>query len=180
MDADLAAIVREMKDRQQIYDCLMRYCRGIDRLDRAVLESAYHPDAAEDHGYVVGPANKFIDWALAFHAEHIHRSHHHITNHQCEIDGDTAHAESSFIARYVSKQAPYYSTSTGRYLDRFEKRNGEWRIAAQICMVDTRDENIAPTGTEGDSDGFYRTTTRDRSDPSYERPINVDPARYTG
>ena len=34
MDAETAAIVRELKDRQEIYDCIMRYSRGIDRLDR--------------------------------------------------------------------------------------------------------------------------------------------------
>jgi hypothetical protein len=32
----------------------MRYSRGIDRLDRDMLLSAYHPDAIDDHGMFVG------------------------------------------------------------------------------------------------------------------------------
>ena len=51
MDAETAALVRELKDRQEIYDCIMRYCRGIDRLDRDMLLSAYHPDAVDAVSY---------------------------------------------------------------------------------------------------------------------------------
>ena len=62
MDAEAAAIAREMKDRQEIYDCIMRYCRGIDRLDRETLLSAYHPDAIDDHGSTyVGGIEGFAD-----------------------------------------------------------------------------------------------------------------------
>ena len=66
MDAEAAALAREMKDRQEIYDCIMRYCRGIDRLDREVLLSAYHPDAIDDHGSTyVGGVEGFADALVA-------------------------------------------------------------------------------------------------------------------
>ncbi len=35
--------IREFLDRQEILDCIHRYCRGVDRLDAELLASAYHP-----------------------------------------------------------------------------------------------------------------------------------------
>src|SRR5579862_8645483 len=90
-------LLRELKDRQDIYDCVMRYCRGIDRLDRDILLSAYHPDAWDDHGTFVGPVDKFWDYVYALHFNYQHRTQHHITNHRCDLDGDVAHTESYYL-----------------------------------------------------------------------------------
>lgn len=65
MGADIESLVRELKDRQDIRDCLVRYCRGVDRFDREMVRSAYHPDAMDDHGDFVGGVENFIDWAFA-------------------------------------------------------------------------------------------------------------------
>lgn len=178
MDVEAAAIALEMKDRQEIYDCIMRYCRGIDRLDREVLLSAYHPGAIDDHGTYVGPVEGFADYAFALHTNHQHRTQHHITNHRCEIDGDVAHCESYYIFRSLNKKPPLYTMASGRYLDRMEKRQGVWGIAERVCIVEIRNEHWAPTGFEGDD--AYQPSVRDRSDPSYQRPLVTDRARFTG
>jgi hypothetical protein len=177
MDAELANIVREMRDRQEIYDCLMRYCRGIDRFDRDVVSSAYHPGAVDDHGAFVGPAEDFIDFAFALHAKLQRRTQHQLTNHTCEIEGDTAHAETYYIFRSLNAESPWHSIVTGRYIDRLEKRAGKWGIAARICTVDIRDEHWDPTGHM--LDGHHVATSRDQNDPSYMRPLVIDPARFT-
>jgi len=177
MATELETLVREMKDRQEIYDCIMRYCRGIDRLDRDVLLSAYHPDAADDHGTFVGPVDKFADYVFNLHTTHQHRTQHHITNHRCEIDGGEAHTESYYMFRSLNKAPPLYTMATGRYLDRLEKRDGTWGIVDRICVVDIRNETWAPTGVEGDAD--YMPVRRDRADTSYLRPLRVDRARFT-
>ena len=72
---------------QQIHDCILRYCSGVDRFDREMLLSVYHPDAIDDHGAFVGGAAEFVEWALAYHAKHPHK--HFVLNHCCELDGDT-------------------------------------------------------------------------------------------
>ena len=56
LDEELTAFVRNMKDRQDILDCLHRYTRGVDRHDRALMLSAYHPDAFDEHGVAEGVA----------------------------------------------------------------------------------------------------------------------------
>jgi hypothetical protein len=177
MEPEAALLVREMKDRQQILDCIMRYCRGIDRLDRAMLLSAYHPDAVDDHGTFVGPVGKFADYVFALHTAHQQRTQHHITNHRCEIAGAEAHTESYYIFRSLNKAPPLYTTASGRYLDRLEKRDGKWGIVDRICLVDIRNDAWAPTGTEGEGD--YMPSMRNAGDTSYLRPLKVDRTRFT-
>ena len=177
MDAEAAALAREMKDRHEIYDCIMRYCRGIDRLDRAVLLSAYHPGAIDDHGTYVGPVEGFVEQVFDLHYGMQEFTQHHITNHRCELDGDVAHCESYYLFRCINKAPPWYNVSSGRYLDRLEKRDGRWAIAERICVVEARDEIWGPNGNEGNTD--YVAATRDRSDPSYQRPLTVDRSRIT-
>jgi hypothetical protein len=42
VDEELRDQVKRLTDRAEIYDCIQRYARGIDRQDRALLRSAYH------------------------------------------------------------------------------------------------------------------------------------------
>lgn len=177
MTDDIAAMVREQKDRQDIYDCIMRYCRGVDRLDRDILLSAYHPDGIDDHGEYVGPVEGFADYVFNLHGNAQQRTLHHVTNHHCVIEGDTAHAETYFLFYGLNTVAPLYALASGRYLDRFEKRAGHWAIAERICVVDIRNDVWAPTGHEGDE--LYMPSRRDRTDPSYMHPLYVDRSRFT-
>ena len=46
---DLSRRLRALEDRNEILDCLARYARGMDRLDRELARSAYHDDAIDDN-----------------------------------------------------------------------------------------------------------------------------------
>src|SRR6266545_4470820 len=95
-DAD----VQELIDRQRIWECLLRYTRGMDRLDRDLVLSAYHSDGMEDHGAFIAPCEAFTDEALGFHRTAELVTQHIMTNHWCEIDGDVAHAE-TYVSCYA-------------------------------------------------------------------------------
>ena len=163
--ADTERALLDLNDRQEIYDCLVRYCRGMDRFDRTLLRSAYHPDALDDHGEFVGSVEGFIDYYFAYHTKYQHRTVHSLSNHSCEIDGDTAHCETYWTFTAHNKEEPLRTSGTGRYIDRLEKRDGKWAIAARICVID---------GIDPDP---FLPTARDTSDPSYMRPLLIDPAR---
>jgi hypothetical protein len=178
MTKSLEAKIQELSDRQEIYDCLMRYCRAIDRVDRALLETVYHPGAVDDHGDYVGPATGFIDWVMAAQPKDHHRSQHMILNHYCELEGDVAFAESYWLVRTVNTAGPPHTTASGRYVDQFEKRDGRWAVVSRICLIDILDEHFDPKGEF--RDGPYGKSTRDRNDTSYKRPVTIDRARYTG
>jgi SnoaL-like domain len=177
MTGEQIALLQELKDRQEIYDCVIRYCRGMDRFDREMLRSAYHADALDDHGTYVGGVEGFINHFFQFHSTYQHRTQHHITNHRCEIDGNIAHTESYYLFRSLNKDPPLYAMASGRYIDRFEKRGGRWAIADRVCLVDIVCNEWAPTGSEGSE--VYLPSARDTSDPSYARPLEVDRRRIT-
>jgi SnoaL-like domain len=46
----------EVRARLDIHDVLARYCRGADRCDAALMQSCFHEDAVDEHGFFNGPA----------------------------------------------------------------------------------------------------------------------------
>ena len=89
---DLQREVRRLSDRQAIVDCLHRYSRGLDRLDKEALASAYHADADDHHG-VRGRPHEFVDWAVDLLSDEWDISLHLLDVNNVEIEGDTAHSE---------------------------------------------------------------------------------------
>ena len=188
----LAAMVQELYDRQAIHDCVLRYCRGVDRFDRDLILSAFHPDALDEHGKFVGSPVEFVDWALGQHGK-AHLSHQHlIQNHRADVEGDTAHAETYFTFISMNRGGKPVTMGGGRYVDRLEKRDGRWAIAARVClrdwsMMDERpdmDDLSSFTSTRAhlsDEERAFmnagRAPRRDGTDPSYDRPLRVDPLR---
>ncbi len=172
MDALLERRVREQLDRDEIWRVMQRYGRGLDRLDTQLVRSCYWDDAIEDHGYFVGTPDDFIAYAdmntLAFLS-----SQHGLLNHFCELDGDDAYCETYYLFTGVSAQPPHFM-STGRYIDHFQKRDGEWRIANRVCIVEGKfDLPEAVTGAGLPSAYTVEEpcqAARDRSDVSYHRP----------
>ena len=63
IDADLEKKLRELLDRDEIRQVMMRYARGLDRLDFELTRSCYWDEAVEDHGSYVGHPDDFIHWA---------------------------------------------------------------------------------------------------------------------
>lgn len=49
--------VDDLLDKQAIGEVVLRYCRGIDRLDLDLVRSAYHCDGVDPRAARMGPAN---------------------------------------------------------------------------------------------------------------------------
>lgn len=182
---NLEASIQEIQDRQAIWDALLCYTTGMDRLDRSILERAYHPDAVDDHGGYVGPVSGFFDWAIDLHRSVHSATLHSMSNHSCEIEGNTAHCVTYFSFTGMTTEGKRESLSRdGRYIDRLEKRNGRWAIAVRICVLDCdstdTDANGAKVDFETTTDLFYPVGRDDtaRQDPMFMRPLTIDPARY--
>ena len=77
-----------LMDRQEILDVVNRYCRGVDRLDKEMVLSAYHEDAIDDHSMFVGSPDEFWTWVSKMHSENHSATQHMIGNHLAWIDGD--------------------------------------------------------------------------------------------
>lgn len=174
---DLIAFLRQQKDRAEIEAALLRYTRGVDRHDKELMLSAYWPDAFDDHGVYEAEAEAFCDWAIGWHGEFQTKHHHGIHNTTIELDGDQAHAETYYTFWGENRQGPP-QLSFGRYVDRFEKRNGEWRIAHRVCVNEMTATLTATEIPDAWKDLMFKTgpNTRDRTDISYVRPLTRDHA----
>jgi hypothetical protein len=125
-------------DEREIHDVLLRYCRGIDRLDEELLRSVYHDDAYDDHGVFKGSGPEFVDWVLPILRDQMQASMHLLSNVRIEVDGPFADCESYVIAhhRRTVDDRLVLDTVGGRYVDRMEKRAEQWRIARRVVVLD--------------------------------------------
>jgi ketosteroid isomerase-like protein len=160
-DADL----RYLMDRQAILDCIHRYCLGVDRHDTDMIMSAFHPDAIDEHGPFTGGPAALAEWANRFHGEQFVAHTHNITSHGCEIDGDVAHAQSYCLYGLRRKDGGGVALGCARYVDRLEKRQGQWRIALRRTFIEWRGDmpEHMPAG--------YPQGRQDRGDAAYQRPL---------
>jgi hypothetical protein len=133
----------EMADREVIRDCLYRYSRGVDRQDVEMLRSAYWPGAIDHHTGFTGTVEEFIEWALPRLAA-MEQNMHMIGNVFIRIEGSTARVESYlWSVSVLPGDDPRQVLVCGRYLDRFEKRQDEWRIAERFVVHDWFNEGPA-------------------------------------
>jgi hypothetical protein len=161
--------VRLLKDRQDILDCIVRECRGRDRQDVEMTTSCYWPDGSDEHGPIITPALDYPKRANAGHAMFFTATSHNITNHSCEIVGDTAYCESYVIGGLLSLDQQNCKIAPGRYVDQLERRNGEWRILTRRTVIDMAVEGDASWLHSKAVSGFLKGLWN-KQDPSYRRP----------
>lgn len=179
--AALAPQVAALKDRREIFEAMKRYTRGADRHDKDLVRSAFWPEAtiSIDKPMTVDEYVDGEERLLAGYAAH----QHHITGQTMDIQGDTAHVESYAITFLVPRDTradtpgaatPGHALTSakstvvsGRYLERWEKRNGEWKILVRNFVEDLE--------LRGDTVDYCATRpcvgTWDRNDLSYMRPL---------
>jgi SnoaL-like domain len=176
--ARLEAIERKVQwltDRQEILDCIARHARGCDRHDADVLASAYHADGVDEHGFAINPGPKYPEWANEQHTLGSAQNMHNITTHLCEIDGDVAHAETYSLGLFLDPGGKSARIIAGRYADRLERRDGEWRIALRRTTVDVLLSGDASALTMPFFTKLgYLKGMRDKRDVSYQRPLTLD------
>lgn len=117
-------------DKQEIEEVYLRWCRGLDRGDEELMSSTYHPDAIDEHGDSTYTGESAGRSYVEKHKRAFKRHLHLTLNTLIRLDGDTAAAESYQVALLVPN-APGEETlmvAAGRYLDRLERRAGEWRF----------------------------------------------------
>ncbi len=170
--------IQTLINRQDISDCLMRFSRGMDRFDRAIYLSAFHDDAVIAAGPFVGGAAECWDWAIPMHQAGQVLTHHVLLNNVTDIDGETAHSETYY--QFVARNHPWEEgggetvmLAGGRYIDRLERRDGEWRIALRTNIIEWSCIQPAMPLPFGDVPDVSANgaSARDKSDPSYQRPL---------
>ena len=187
------AELEDLVARRDVHAVLTRYCRALDRADRALMRTVYWPDGVDIHGIYSGNAAEFVEFIIDEITQYFEMGTHCLLNVHIDVDGDLAHAESYLYSAcrvrpemtesmFGSRYARFHGgrgldagneqfVMAGRYLDRLERRDGEWRILRRQVVMDWNDSNpsnqildegmfasLRPRGAWGAGDPVYANT----------------------
>lgn len=130
--------LQELLDKQAIAEVIARYSRTLDWLDDAGQASCYWPDAPIDYGFFAGTAAEFVPVVMAVERSS-QRRWHFLSSLQIAIRSATAASTECYgLATGVREREGVWTGNLfgGRYLDEFEKRDGEWRIVRRQYIMD--------------------------------------------
>jgi SnoaL-like domain len=157
--------LRRLVAENAIQRVVLTYCRGVDRMDLELIRSVFHHDAIDDHSArYSGPGVGFADYlARSLPAQNFISTSHQITNSLISVESeDRASAETYFMVAHANGTDILWML--GRYLDVFERREGEWKILHRRVV---HDMNYLTPATEAFSPSDFLQGQQDRSDPSY-------------
>lgn len=160
--------ITEVADRLAIAETLALYCRGIDRCDGALLAKVFTPDAQIDYGDGAKSPDETIPGLIAALGA-MRLTQHNISNTVMRLSGDMAKAETNCVALHILSaiEGEIELVVGGRYLDRLEKREGRWRIAERLYVMDWNRTSPATMQLAGGMfDGLRRRGARGSDDPS--------------
>ena len=171
-----------VQDRQEISEGIYRYCRSLDRMDRELMSTVFHPSGTVQYPKFQGTWMEFVDWVWGLHRAFESHSHQ-ISNILIRFgEGGSSAVSESYVTATLWKpandsptlplaeapdgaggaQAQTKGTKVGvwaRYLDQWSRSDDGWAIDHRECVVDMK--------TETDAVGLVGTGRRDRADPSY-------------
>lgn len=133
----LPEALQVLLDKQALYELVLNYCRGVDRHGFALLESLYHPDSTDDHSPLFkGSGPEYVRWIPTV-LERYTVTSHVITGALFNVDGDFADGEAQVSAYHLTNKDPSWEVIFhGRFLDRYERRQGVWRILERVTVND--------------------------------------------
>lgn len=123
--------------RQHITDLIATYMRGLDRLMPDLVRSVFHDDATTDYGSYKGGPDGFVDFAVGFLKDQL-ANHHMVGQSLITLEGDIGFGEVYFQAHHRIRDGEQEKDFFvgGRYVDRYENRDGVWKIAHRTEIVD--------------------------------------------
>lgn len=133
-------------DDLAIAEVAVRYCWALDENDWDRLDDVFLPDATarlgsddllEGRAAIVGRCSAALT--------PLDDSQHIVSNHQVEVDGDTATHRCYLHAQHIRRAAsggPHYVVA-GRYVDRLVRTSDGWRIAHRDLIVMWTEGNVA-------------------------------------
>lgn len=140
-----------LEDREAIRDIVHLYAHAVDRRQWDLMQRVFHADAQFGFGPVAGDWTAFVEQARAI-IDPCVRTQHQLGQVLIGFESDeVAHAETYMTAMHIvpagyplpevfpDRGCDYGAIIAGRYVDRFERRAGAWRIAHRRGIYDWRE-----------------------------------------
>lgn len=135
---EIAKRLDELCSKEAIRECIYRINRGMDRIDRDLMVSGFHSDAKVRWGTAEPmELNTFIEAGIKI--QHTtSRVQHLIGNILIQLQGEQAEVESYELARHLTPLGEEKKDLiiASRYVDKFSRRGGAWRIDRRDKVVD--------------------------------------------
>lgn len=141
----------QYEDREAIRDIIAAYAHAIDRRRWDMIGRLFHADAIFGFGSIAGDWRSFVEQARAV-IDPCTATQHQLGQTLISFDGENAaYAETYMTAMHIvpagyplpavfpDRGESYSAIIAGRYIDRFERRGGEWRIARREGVYDWRE-----------------------------------------
>jgi hypothetical protein len=145
---------------------VLRYCRGVDRLDMELVRGCYHADGIDHHTGFSGLIGDYVVWVKGG-LSRFDGTTHVVGNHLSEVSGDTAVAETYGMAVHFGTPAddPRRNFTTGfRYVDHMTRRDGRWAIQERWAV---REWTFSDVGRAMPKEGQGPSGRRDADDPMW-------------
>ncbi|KAA9155392.1 nuclear transport factor 2 family protein [Amycolatopsis acidicola] len=154
--------IDDLLARAEITDVLSRYAHAIDRGDRPLARTCYHPDATDDHGRFSGPVDELFEFFERYGAT-LAGTYHFLGVPAIVLEGDRAEVETYCLYRKnpLDGEAVFQGL---RYFDVFERRSGRWLIARRTVILDW--EHAAPPPPAVGSPDTWKRGARGEADPA--------------
>jgi hypothetical protein len=152
-------------DKAEILELLNRYSRGIDRHDVDLIHDFFDLDGVDNHGAFEGNREEFAEWSNSVHEQTTVAHSHLVGSPTIVVSGDEARSEMYVYAVLKLNAGDTVDIVGGRYLDKLQRRDGQWKVMRRTFLVDW--------SFEADSKDRRKMMTRypigkwDESDPSY-------------
>jgi hypothetical protein len=135
---ELDARLQELLDHHDIRQLLATYCHGCDRGDEVEMAGTYTADSWDDHGPRKMEGRRFSIETVEESIRTTKVVSHQLGQSLIKVDGDSAGAETYFIATLIyperNGQPQSLNQLGGRYVDRLRREGGKWLIAERICI----------------------------------------------
>jgi hypothetical protein len=134
-----------LRIKEEIRDGMARYARGIDRRDEELARSVYHEDSLDEHGWGM----KLGGWDLAAMVRRdgtgfpdewkqmVHFLGQQLIN--VDVASGVATSETYFLSYNTSEDPDgidWDQMAIGRYVDRWERRDGDLKISHRRVVYD--------------------------------------------
>jgi hypothetical protein len=132
--------VQKWLDIEEIRDVRRRWAYGRDLCEWDALRRVFHPDANVHVSWFNGPASEFVERSaqLAKLMKPGEHSRHSFGNMRTDVNGNRAIQETDVqvLIRAFLGERLFDNTSWARFYDRFEKRDGRWKILSMTCIYE--------------------------------------------
>ena len=149
-----------------IHDLGMAYCRGVDRADADLLKTIFHEDAVVISGVINGSGNEFSEGITDFVENNVDYCFHSVANEWVEVKGDHAVGEHYVVAQMTMGGEDIMTG--GRYIDRYERREGVWKITSRTFVMDWNTKGPTTLQRGGFYEGLKNWGKWGKSDSVYD------------